>query len=290
MPKTWKMGRAPETDLASLLEPLEPGLGLLDLLAEVGVGEHAALGDARRAARVLVHGHVLEADLRPRRVGAVFGDAVLPLVDIGRRLHVGGHLLLFGHQREEQALREGQVVADGGVDDLLDLGLRPQVDHAVAQQVERDEDLGARVVELVLQLAIRVQRVVEHRDRPDAKRRVVGDHLRDHVGKKDRHGVALLDPEIGQARGKAVHHVLHLAVRDRVALEDQGGHFRVLSRRPVQDVGHGDLFIVDRGRHPRLVGLEPGLLEIDGVFVGHGAPHIKWLRAVRQQEIILNKA
>ena len=65
----------------------------------------------------------------------------------------------------------------------------PQVDHPVSEDIQRDQDLGARVVELVFQLRIRIEGVVHHGDRPDLQDRIVGDDAGDDVGQEDRHGI-----------------------------------------------------------------------------------------------------
>jgi len=277
-PENMEEREGPEHGLASFLELREPRRKLLHLLAQVGVGEHHPLGNTRRSAGVLVHGDVLEAHLRPRRVRAVSGNAVLPPEDIGGRLDIGGKLLFLADEGEEKALREGEIIPDGGVDDLFDLRLRPQIDHTVPEEIEGDEDLRARVVELVLQLPVGVQGVVHDGDGPDAEHGKIGRHAGDEVGKKDRHGVPLLHPEIGKARGEAVHRVLQLPVGHGVALEDQGGSVRELLRRPVQDVGHRDLFVFDALGDACLIAFQPRLLVIYGVFVGHRTPRLNDVR------------
>ena len=86
-------------------------------------------------------------------------------------------------------------------------GLRPQVDHAVSQKIQRDQDLRAGVVELMLQFRVRIEGVVHDRDAADFQDREIGRHAGDHVGQKQRYGIPLFDPESGQAGGKTVHHV-----------------------------------------------------------------------------------
>ena len=107
------------------------------LLAEVRMGQHDPLGDARRPARVLVHGDIVEAAFDRRRIGGIFGQAVLPGIDIRGRGHLGEGILL--EPFSQNALDGGQVVADAGGDDLFDLRLGTQRDHPFGQDIERDQ-------------------------------------------------------------------------------------------------------------------------------------------------------
>ena len=76
----------------------------------------------------------------------------------------------------------------------------PQVDHPVSEDIERYQDLGARVVELVFQLGVRIEGVVHHGDRPDLQDRIVGDDAGDDVGQEDRDGILRFDPEMRRGR------------------------------------------------------------------------------------------
>ena len=71
-----------------------------------------------------------------------------------------------------------------------------------------------------------------------------------------------LDPEIGEAGGKTVHHLLQLPEADGRSLKDQGRFIGELLRRPLQEIGHADLFIVDRLRHALFVGLQPRFFQV----------------------------
>ena len=122
----------------------------------------------------------------------------------------------------------------------------------------------------MFELGIRVEGVVHHDDRPDFQDRVVGDHAGDHVGQENRHGVPLLDPEIGQAGGKAVHLLLELAEVHARPLKEEGRLVGELLRHPVQDIGHADLFVFDEFRHAFFVGLQPQFFLI--LCLSHSRP------------------
>ncbi|OPY93201.1 MAG: hypothetical protein A4E73_00360 [Syntrophaceae bacterium PtaU1.Bin231] len=264
-PEDVEIGKRAQHDLGRVGKGREPRLELLDLFAEVPVRQHDALGDARGSSRVLVHGHVVEGQgcLCGRCAGP--GQAFLPPVDVRRGLHVGGQFLLLGHQGKEQALGEGQVIADGGVDDLLDLGLGPEVDHPVAEQIERDEHLGAGIVELVLEFGIGIQGVVHHGDGAELEDGEVGGDAGDQVRQQDGDGVALPDAEPAEAGGKAVHHVLELGVIDLKSLEDEGGPVCMRLGRPFQDVGQADLLVLNGFGDPFFIRLQPRFVLIRNV-------------------------
>jgi len=62
-------GQRAQVDIVSAGELGEPGANLLHLLADVAVRQDDALGNAGRAARILVHGDVVERQFDPGRVG-----------------------------------------------------------------------------------------------------------------------------------------------------------------------------------------------------------------------------
>ena len=227
------------------------------------MGQHDALGDARRPARVLVHGDVVEADLDGRWSGPVLLQAIQPAVDVDGGFDVAEGVFL--EPTAEDALYRAEVVADAGPHDLFDLCPGPQIDHPVGQGVQADQDLCPGIVELVLQFDIGIEGVVHHGDAPDPKDGVIGRHAGNAVGQQERDGVPLLDAEIGQAGGEAVHHVLQGAEGDGRPLEDQGRVVRKLLRRPVQDRGQADVLILNELRHPFLVRLQPRFVQINAL-------------------------
>ncbi len=134
-----KEGQRPEHDLFAPVEFGKPGPHVLNLPAEVAVGQHHPLGHPGGAAGVLQHGNVVEIQFYGGRWRRVLGQHGFPFVQIGGWGHIGGEPLFFAHEREQQVLGKGQVVPDGGVDDGLDRGSGPQRHHAFDQQIERDQ-------------------------------------------------------------------------------------------------------------------------------------------------------
>jgi hypothetical protein len=110
-----KKGRAPSHVV--IVHVGKPGGHLLNLPAQVAVGQDGALADAGGAAGILIHGHIVEGHLGPcRGVGRALGDQVFPAVDLVGRLDIVGFEPFFlAHQGEEQVFGKGQIVADAGI-------------------------------------------------------------------------------------------------------------------------------------------------------------------------------
>ncbi|MCY1504929.1 hypothetical protein D9M68_391170 [compost metagenome] len=227
---------------------------------QVGVREHRALGQAGGAARVLQDGQRLAriAD-GVRRVAAVvveqFGKTQVVLVagDLDRlvlRLHLRGHLL-------GRARHLGEVADD----ELLQPRLAEHGGHLRVQrrQVERDEEVGLAVLDLVLEHLRRIERrVVDHRAArlQHAEQR---DQVVRRVGQEQAHVHAGAHAQDLQPLGRAVDQRAELAVVQPLAHEVDG--------RPVGKTGHGvGQDLLDRGgrdrvvpRHAFGVGSQPGL-------------------------------
>ena len=97
----------------------------------------------------------------------VLGNAILPFKYIRRLFDICGKLFLFRDEREKKAFWKWQIIAYGGVYDLLDLCFGPEVDHPVRQQIKGDQGFRAGVIELMLELAVRVEGIIHHRNCTD---------------------------------------------------------------------------------------------------------------------------
>jgi hypothetical protein len=187
----------------------EPGGDMLDLLAQVAVGQHDTFGYPGGAAGILIHGHIIK-DRRLRRIGGKLRQQAFPFIQIVCRLDIGGQPFFLAHQRKKQVLGEGEVVADTGVDNLFDLCFGPKIDHPVAKQIQVISTFAPESLNWCSSSRSEYKRVVHDGDGADAHDGIIGHHARDHVGQQDGHTVSLFDPEIRQARGESVHHVVQL--------------------------------------------------------------------------------
>jgi hypothetical protein len=81
-------------------EAREPSGNLLDLLAQVAVGEHDSLGDAGGASGILVHGHIVEIQSNLGRRDRRAFQQGFPPEEVVSRFDIGGQFLFFADQRE----------------------------------------------------------------------------------------------------------------------------------------------------------------------------------------------
>ncbi len=173
----------------------DPGLRLQHIRNDIAMREHGALGDTGRTAGVLQEGDVLGADVhRVHLFALACGDGGLErarAVDLPRT-----HLLLDvpDDEVDDGALREGQVVADAGDQHVLHLRLRQHLLDDVGEILQHDDRRGARIGELVLQLAGRIQRVGIDDRHAHAQGPEQRDGVLKNVRQHDRQPISLLEP------------------------------------------------------------------------------------------------
>jgi len=226
---------------------------------QVVVGQHGTLRDARRAARVLEAGQVFPRVYLDRLgLGRVPLYQLLEEVDAGPLLHLGRRYLAQEAAQDGLGLR--QVVLEACDYDELQARLVPDLRYLFVQYVKRYYSHGLGVVQLVLELTLRVERVYGRHDAPDPQDGVVAyDELR-AVGQVDGYLIALLDSQVLEGRGQPTHGLVELLVGHLEALEDYGGGVRVLLGRTPQQLVQGDLWIFYAMWHPFWVELKPGPL------------------------------
>ena len=172
----------------------ETGQHLQHVRHQVTVGEHCALGQPRRAAGVLQHGDVIQA--QGHRLGhatAALAQHLLERHGLGQR--IGRHHLLdlVDHGVDQPALEGGQQVAHLRFDQVLNIGLGQDRLHTLAEQVHVHQGPGATVLELVAHFALGVQRVGVDHDQPGAHGAEHGDGVLEHVGHLHRDAITRLE-------------------------------------------------------------------------------------------------
>ena len=126
--------------------------------------KNSTFGHAGGAARVLQHGDIVWLELRPGQLGLASQSHRIVKADSGRQCEGGHHFLDISHHEVDQgALEPSQLIAHGA---------QHHVPHGRAADaslqrgrkiLDDDDGFGARVFELVFQLARRVQRVdIDH--------------------------------------------------------------------------------------------------------------------------------
>jgi hypothetical protein len=150
---------------------------------QFAVSEHGRLGDARRPAGVLQERDVLRAELhrielqaQPRRQRAL---------ESGRARHLpSGDLLahVSDHDVHDHPAREAQKIADPGHQYVLQARPRQHLLQHMGEIFEDDDDFGARVLQLMLELARGVQRIDVHDRHARPQNAEQGDGILQHVG------------------------------------------------------------------------------------------------------------
>ena len=178
------------------LGPGEPVSELERIGHHVEVGEGDPFRQARRSARVgEVHQVFSYIDRDFRHVGFVL-------------LQEGGHVDGVRDLGLPEGLEGGDdrvvAVRDAGRYDPLDTRLGQDVADARIEQVERNQCLCARIVELMPGLPGGQQRAQRGEDRPDLQGPVVGNGELRAIGQVDGDTVPLLHAHAGQGRGEAL--------------------------------------------------------------------------------------
>jgi hypothetical protein len=126
-------------------------------------------------------------------------------------------------------------------DDRVDRDIRREFLNGPHDLVPGDHDLRAVVLELVAQLAWRVERVVLDHDRTQSQHGIEGDDVLRAVRQHERYGVALLHPEVAQTVCRAQDLVTHLGVRRGAAEELESDVVGVGRDRLLDEVVEGTL-------------------------------------------------
>ena len=215
---------------------LDPQRHLRDIGEHVAVEQRRALGHARRAAGILQERHVVRRDLdRLELAGGALPDRGVE-GDMARQRPCRHHLLDAAHDEIDQQPLDAEHVAHGRHDDVLDRDLADHRLQRVGEILQDDDGLGAGILELVLELARRVERVDVHHGAAGAQYAHDRDRILQHVGHHDGDARALgeaLRLEKG-AEGRRL--ALELAEADGLAHAGEGGTAGILLAGADQEV------------------------------------------------------
>ena len=187
---------------------------------EIGVRQHRAFRQARGAAGILQHrdGFGGLADgMRNRLVGAAEEIAER---DDAFAVGDGAELIALLHLRAHH-VRRGRELREFADDQRLEPRLRQQSLHLREQrgEIERDENVGAAVLDLVFEHALGVERRIVDDDAAGFHHAEERDHVMRRVGQIEADMHAGADAELLQARGEAVGQRVQLGVADAPAHE-----------------------------------------------------------------------
>ena len=247
---------------------LVPRLRLQGIGHQVAVQQHRALGHARGAAGVLQNGNVIGQHGRGlKRQPAPLGDGLGVAHRARQAKSRNGLAHVAQHKVHHRAAHPAQALAHAGEDDVLHLGLRQAGLHRVGKVFHHHQRPGARVIELVLQLARGVERIDIHHHHARAQH---GGHrfgVLGHVGHHHRHAVALFQSARLQKGRQRAALALQLGVAVFAAHVAQGRPAGELAETGLKQRGQrGKSGHVNAGGHAFRVLTKPGALR-SGVHI-----------------------
>lgn len=175
------------------------------------MGQHRALGQAGRAARILQQGEILG------RNGRKFGSARPGAEEIDP-CHDAGP----GRARPCQRRRaEGGVVAD---DDAVDQSFRQKFGRGERHlgDIGRDDGSRAAVGQLVSKHARAVERAQMHDGGAGLERAEEGVGMIERVGQQQRHTRAVAEAKRQERRGRAVNLAFQFGIGDLSVAKNEG--------------------------------------------------------------------
>ena len=240
---------------------LHPQRILRDIGEHVAVEQHGALGDAGGSAGILQEGDVVAADLG--RLEGLAGADLQRIVefDVARQRPGRHHLLDAPDDEIDEHALDAEQVAHRRDDDMLDLGPGDRRLQRAGEILQDDDRLGAGIVELLLQLARRVERV-------DVDHGVAGpqhghhrDRILQHVGHHHRDARALLQSRRLQIGAEIRRQPLEVGEGQHLAHAGKGrAAGKLPARRGEQVADRRGAERTDLGRHVLRVVLQPRLV------------------------------
>ncbi|MDF2575640.1 MAG: hypothetical protein K0S05_2552 [Agromyces sp.] len=267
-------------DLLAVAEAGDPGPTLHGVGHQVAVAEHGALGCSGGAARVLQQRGVAQRRSRmPLRDRAGIDD-LLPFQDVAggglRRERRPRRARLRDRQAERQPLHDRQRPGEVDGDDVRRPDVAREVGDRVGDRVPHDRDRRAVVLELVPELARRVQRVVLDHDGAEPEHGVERHDVLRAVGQHERDPVARAHTEPSQPLGGLRDLLAELSVARLGAEELERDALPEPDDRVVDQVAERPRRLLDVVRYARGVVGEPWSLLVRI----HWSPLPGWMRAL----------
>ncbi len=203
----------------------DPRMNLAQIRDHVAMGQHRALRHAGGAAGVLKERDIVRLDrrvgerlLRSQRERAIEAHGL-------RQAEGGNGAPDVAHDRiDDEPFGAAQLVAGAGDDDDFDRRPVNRLFERAGEVLQNDDRLGARIGELMLELARRVQRVAVDDDVARAQRAEGGDRILQHVRHHQRDaGAARQARNILQIAREGARLQVQFAIGHRLAHADEGG-------------------------------------------------------------------
>ncbi len=224
--------------------------------------KHRALRDAGRASGVLQERDIFKSQRnRVQRLAAAFLQRILER-DRVRNLPVRHHFLhVLDDKIRQHRLDRRKHVADLRRDHRPHAGAVEHLLQGICEVLEHDDRHGARVLQLVLQFARRVERIDVDDGQPGAQRAEQRDRILQQVRQHDRDPVAFLEAErILQVGAEVATGLVELPIADRHAHVAVGGQVGKAFTTRLEDLLQRRIrTYVDFRRNPLWITLQPDL-------------------------------
>jgi len=155
----------------------------------------------------------------------------------------------------------GEVVPDPADDHVFQLRRRLELHRHGEEHVQGDEDLRIGVVELIGQLALRVEGVVHDHGPADPEGRIFGDHDLGNIGQQHGDLVPFGHTQGRERPGEAVDQGVQFAISDFRPHKDQCVTIRKTPGSLCQNFRHDRLIKRHFSRHSGGITLVPNSLE-----------------------------
>ena len=140
------------------------------------------------------------------------------------------------HEIDDGALQAAQHLAHAGNDDVLDGRLAQHLLQRMGKVFQHDNRLAARIVELVFQLARRIQRIdIDHRI-AGAQHGRDGNRILQHVGHHQRHARALFQSAALQEGAQLARIGVEFSIGEKFVHADIGIAIRIFCKRFFEQV------------------------------------------------------
>jgi hypothetical protein len=171
------------------------------------------------------------------------------------------HLLHLAHHQVHYHALQPEHLAERGDHDVLERRLGPHLLQHRGEVLQDDDRLGARVAQLVLELARGVEGIDVDDGTAGAQRAEHRDRVLQAVRQHDRHPRALGKPLCLQPRAEVARQPLEVGVADRPAHAGERRPGGELLHGPVEHLHQARVFRgIDIRRHARGIALQPDAL------------------------------
>ena len=228
-PKDVEYGNHTEETLMAASYIRQPTSNLSHVDRQITVSEHHPLCNPGGATGILEQGHFSHIHFRSGWIARAVLHQSFERVDgtgVGN-LHI--KVLLLSLERIEQIERKGEVIPDTSDNEVLHLGLFPDLVDPWKQMIQAHQHFDPSIIELMDHLPFHIHRIGHYRHATDTESGIIGDDGLRTIGKHDGDPVAGLDPQLTERGSKPADLISQLLVGESCPYELGGCNLRKVS-------------------------------------------------------------